>query len=136
MNFGRLRAEKFNKNLAKGLLVKSGTKKTYRITDEKSATFLNLSSKAGNNSFEIHFAKAIPVHYIRLEEFIAEGQSVAAFAVDIWDAKTNTWMEALQSTTIGPRKILAFVEGTVTSGIRVRVLKSKGGLKLNEIRVY
>jgi alpha-L-fucosidase len=134
--FGQMRAEKFAKNLAKGLVVQSGSRMTTRVTDENPDSSLKMSTNPGSNSAEVHFLSPQPVHFIRLEEFIAEGQSIAAFAVDIHDDTAKTWKEVLQSTTIGARKILAFKEGTVTSGIRVRLLKSKGIAKLSEWKVY
>jgi alpha-L-fucosidase len=60
-----------------------------------------------------------------LKEDIRKGQSVEAFALDVWDGKD--WVETAHGTTIGWKKLLRF-PAVETTKVRVRILKSRGNL--------
>lgn len=131
--FGKLRQEKFGKNLVRGRSISVGSKKTLSLSDESTASF---SAIPNGQSIMVSFVDEKPLHFIRLEEYIKNGQSVAEFAVDTWNIQSQSWAEVLKSTTIGPRKVLTFPENTRSAAVRVRVLKAKGAVKISEVKLY
>ncbi len=70
---------------------------------------------------------------IVLQEYIAEGQRVQAFSVEVW--KDKTWKEVARSTTIGHKKILRFPEVRARK-IRLTVQQSRETPLISEVQVY
>ncbi len=70
---------------------------------------------------------------IVLREYIAEGQRVQAFKVEIKEGKK--WREIAQSTTIGARKIINFPTEKARR-LRVTILKAKDVPLISEIELY
>ena len=73
------------------------------------------------------------VSIVRIEEGIALGQRIEAFAVDVTHG--DRWKEAASATTIGPRRILRFPPVT-TDRIRIRITRSAAAPVLTEVKVY
>ncbi len=74
-----------------------------------------------------------PIGDVRLEEAIAFGQRIAAFAVDVrrWD----TFYEVARGTTISAQRILR-LEACSGEAIRIRILDSQAPAGLSRIQVY
>ncbi|MFH2001479.1 MAG: alpha-L-fucosidase [Planctomycetota bacterium] len=57
-------------------------------------------------SFVIEFKEPMDINAVMLQEFIALGQRVESFTIEVW--KENTFEEAAGGTTIGNRRIVRF----------------------------
>ncbi|MBQ8493226.1 MAG: alpha-L-fucosidase [Alistipes sp.] len=77
---------------------------------------------------------AISARYIVIEEYIALGQRVREYAVDV--KRDNTWQQVAYGSTIGYKRIIPLEEEIVTSEIRVRFIDSRGPLTIDRIAVY
>ncbi len=73
------------------------------------------------------------VSIVRLEEGIALGQRIEAFAVDAY--LDGAWYQVAMGTTIGPRRILRFAS-VVTDRLRLRITRSAAPPMLSEVKVY
>ncbi|WP_164111628.1 MULTISPECIES: alpha-L-fucosidase [Sphingobacterium] len=71
---------------------------------------------------------------IQLREYIALGQRIEAFAVDIW--KDNVWEEVAQGTSVGAQRLLRMPAFVSTDRIRVRILKSPVSPVLSDFAVF
>jgi alpha-L-fucosidase len=62
-----------------------------------------------------------------MKEDLRKGQSVEAFAFDIWDG--GGWKEIARGTTVGYKKLLRFAS-VETDKVRLRVLKARGEISV------
>ena len=69
---------------------------------------------------------------LRVEEAIAFGQRVEAFAVDV---RLGVWIEVARGTTIGAQRILDLAPA-VGDAVRIRILASQAPPVLSRIMVY
>ena len=127
----------FNNNLALkkkcytyGEVVYVGKLRTKALTDGDRNTGIGMSIKHG---VVIDLKKKKTFNTILIREYIADGQQIGAFTVEIW--KKNAWQEIARSNTIGARKIISFPEVEARK-LRVMVRSAKAAPKLSEVEVY
>ena len=140
LGFKKLLAARLSKNLAAGAKVKTsntrGNNKTYRagcITDGNKETYWTTDDNIITPSIEINIEKENLINYILLQEYIALGQRVKSFAIDVW--KNNQWKEVAAATTIGYKRIVK-IDPVTSSKIRVRILDAKASPLISNIAVY
>ncbi|MEO5682156.1 MAG: alpha-L-fucosidase [Chitinophagaceae bacterium] len=138
--FKELLDKTFADNLAKAASVTAsnyrGRTKEYaasNITDGKENTYWATNDGITTGSVEISLAKPGIVQYVVLQEYIALGQRVAAFSVDIW--KDNAWQPVASATTIGYKRILKLAP-VETSKIRINITASKACPVISNVEVY
>ena len=121
----RLRA-----TFAVNLAAKAKTSMTYDFTlvdgvDERGrATGYSIK---GVDVFECDLGGPKHFNVAMLKENLRSGQWIEAFAFDVWDGRD--WKEIARGTTIGWKKLLRFPTVEAMK-VRVRLLKSRGGLTL------
>ena len=96
-------------------------------------------SVQGPEVFSCVLGEARSFNVVLLMEDIRQGQRVEAFAFDIWEGAgpptdrdlfgTSGWREIARGTTIGWKKLLRFPT-VATEAIRVRILRSRGDLRI------
>lgn len=74
-----------------------------------------------------------PIGGVRIEEAIAFGQRVAAFAIDVRHG--GSWFEVVRGSVIGAQRILR-LDACSGDAIRLRILDSQAPAVLSRIQVY
>jgi len=123
----------------RGLIHENDARRLKELGDRLKATFaVNLAEGAsgpragtvpeGNGPswvYELTGPKRFNVAMIK--EDIRSGQRTEAFALDIWNGKD--WVETVRGTTVGWKKLLRF-PAVETAKVRVRILRSRGGVSI------
>lgn len=140
IGFKKLLKERLTKNLAAGAKVKAdntrGNSKTYssaHLTDGKTDTYWATDDGFTTPTIEINLGANKLVNYILLQEYIALGQRIKSFEIDLWQNKQ--WKKVADGTTIGYKRILK-LDPVLASKIRVRITASKAAPVLSNIAVY
>jgi alpha-L-fucosidase len=76
------------------------------LIDNNLATYWTSKEGIKTVSIEIKFRKKTTISYIALHEYVALGQRVKAFHIEVW--KNKQWVKIAEGTTIGNRRIMAF----------------------------
>jgi alpha-L-fucosidase len=132
--------ESFALNLAKNKTVKvsssRGNSTQYsgkNLTDANSKTYWATDDEVKNAEIEIDLEKDTDLNTVVLQEYIALGQRIEAFTIEIW--QNNQWKKVAQETTIGNKRIINFP--TIKSNrLKINILKSKACPILHTIEVY
>lgn len=86
----------------------------------------------------LEFPSPVAFDVIQLREFIALGQRVSSFAIDVGkDAGglDSGWLEHAHGTTIGPRRIL-LTQAVTTSKVRLRILNARACPTISEFALF
>lgn len=100
-----------------------GNKNTYWATDDDVLT----------GALEIDLGNEQVVRYVQLQEYIALGQRVRAFSIDVW--QNGEWNQVAEATTIGYKRIIE-LNGVSTEKIRVNIKDSQSGPVLSSVKVF
>lgn len=124
--FGRLRKAVYGKDLAKGVRMHADSGRIGRDRWEASE---------GATTGTVGFTLPKPATFDRVElrEPVAQGQRVASFAVEAFDA--GVWREIGRGTTIGYNRILK-TPVTTSTELRVRVMDAEATPILLPIHLY
>ncbi|MDR1706869.1 alpha-L-fucosidase [Dysgonomonas sp.] len=132
----------FNKNLAKGKTAKAsavrGNAKIYdaaNLLDGQYDSYWATDDNVLTASVEVNLGEKTDINCIVLQEYIPLGQRVARFSIEAWNDNANTWVQLVNATTIGYKRILRFKEYK-TQKIRVNILESLACPVLNNIELY
>jgi alpha-L-fucosidase len=100
-----------------------GDKDTYWATDDsvKSASLI------------IDLGKQTIIKCVLLQEYIALGQRVESFTIEVWDG--NIWKKLTSGTTIGHKRILIFPQATI-SKIKLDIQKSKACPTISNVEIF
>jgi alpha-L-fucosidase len=100
-----------------------GQKDTYWATDD------------GITAADLEITLDTPqrVQYILLQEYIALGQRVEQFEVEVWQG--NAWKKVASATTIGYKRIVK-LEPVETSKVRVKIIAAKACPLISQIGLY
>lgn len=140
MELRRVLDASFKTNLAKNALVtatntRSGNSKVSvnNLTDGKNSTYW--AAVDGKNDAVLEFSFKHPVTFNRLvlQEYIALGQRVKAFSVEV--SENGMYKEIAKETTIGHKRILRLPTVTTTK-VKITILDSKAAPVINEIQFY
>ena len=115
MEFRRAKEEVFGHNLIAGATIKSGNKRygmlkyaAKNVIDENYDTYWTTNDNVLTSCIEIKLKKPETFNRLLLQEYIPLGQRVSSFNVKYWDVKTKSWIDLIQATTIGYKRILRF----------------------------
>lgn len=103
------------------------------LTDANRETYWATDDEVKTGSVEIDLGNKKTIRYFVLQEYIALGQRVKAFSVEIW--KGGRWESVAQATTIGYKRILK-IEPVEAQMIRINFTASKASLVISNIEVY
>jgi alpha-L-fucosidase len=136
MEWRKLLNERFANNLALGAKVISspGFTKKYKVSnlvDNKKETYW--AAKQKQAWIELDLNKVQKINFIELQEYIALGQRIKAFEIELW--QNNTWKKIANETTIGYKRIVK-IEPQFSSKIRIKIVDSKAEPVLSEIKVW
>ena len=130
--------EKFGKNLAVGAMVNVSSSfnknlKSQNLLDGNSKTFWASTLKDKNATIVIDLKKTQTINFIEIQEYIALGQRVKSFTIEVW--KDDNWKEIASETTIGYKRILR-IDPINSQKIRMKIIETKGEAVLSEIKVW
>ncbi len=133
--FGEKLRLAFRQNLAKGKKVRpeytagrfTPIRQFRRLVDNDAYSW------AETGTFILDLRQSKRFNTLVLQEYIASGQRVRAFSVEVWD--NNAWREIARSTTIGHKKILQFPEVHARK-LRISIPDSKLTARLSEVQLY
>ena len=132
--------EIFARNLAAGKHVSAGTwrGKSDRyspgnVTDGKEETYWCTDDEVKNGVLTLDMGQRQEVNLILLQEYIALGQRVKSFKVEV--LVDGNWQEVAAGTTVGYKRILHFAP-VKTNKIRVTILDARACPLINNIEVY
>lgn len=130
----------FEKNLAQGQnILASDTRennKTYKannVLDDDKTTYWATNNGVTQASLTLHFKVPTTINRLVLQEFIALGQRVKTFMVEV--EVNGTWQTIGQQTTIGYKRILRF-DDVMVNKLRVNFLEAKGAICISNLEVY
>lgn len=138
--FGRQIRHDFKVDLALGKGVKASETRggharfsASRVTDGDAATYWAPGDNSTEGWLEIDLEEPVVFNCIALQEKIALGQRVKAFAVDIFT--DGTWATVAEASTIGHRRLLCFPE-VDASRVRIRFLDGKACPCIHTVGLY
>jgi alpha-L-fucosidase len=129
--------EKFSNNLAASAKVTvtsvfNKNTNAQKLCDGDTKTFWAASENTNTAAIELDLGKSQEINFVEIQEYIALGQRVKSFAIDVW--KNNEWQQVAQETTAGYKRIVQ-IEKSQTSKIRIRIF-SKAEVILSEVKLW
>jgi alpha-L-fucosidase len=103
--------------------------------DGDPATYWAVGDDVRSAALELAFDPPVRCDRIRIEEPLALGQRVRAFAVEARTGADEPWRELARGTTVGARRILVFPPIEVAA-LRVRIDDARAAPGLATVRVY
>lgn len=130
----RLREGIFKNNLAIGARITSANGSGHRyLTDGNDQSWFTTNGWDTATVLMIQLAGQRTFDVLMLQEHIARGQRIEAFALDI--EVNKEWQQVTAGTTVGYRRLLRFPAVT-TSRLRLRIGSSRLNPMLSEIGIY
>lgn len=138
LDWRKMLEAKFKKNLALGAKVDVSSNfnknlKSQNIIDGNTKTFWASSKKDKNATIELDLKKVQTINFIEIQEFIALGQRVQSFTIEVW--KDENWMEIASETTIGYKRIVK-INPLNTQKIRIKIKETKAEVVISEVKVW
>ncbi|MCP9765424.1 alpha-L-fucosidase [Lacihabitans soyangensis] len=136
LEWRKLLNERFANNLALHKKVKATyafnkKQKAQNLTDGDNKTFWAASKN--NCEIEVDLDKIETVNFVEVSEYIALGQRVKGFEVDIFE--NGKWKNVARETTIGYKRIIK-ISTTKASKIRLRITDAKAEVILSELKAF
>lgn len=138
--FRKILDTEFKTNLAAGAAV---TASSYRggssqfgplqVTDGKKDTYWATDDGLTSGSLEIDLGKTYLVKYVVLQEYIALGQRIKAFHLEVM--RNGRWEKAASATTMGYKRILR-IKPAETSRVRITITDSRACPVISNIEIY
>ncbi|QEC54199.1 alpha-L-fucosidase [Anseongella ginsenosidimutans] len=128
----------FDENLAENAKITSESGKTAslkKLTDGDFHTFWTPGKAATSASFTLDLGGVKEFNRLELQEYIAAGQRVKSFSIEIWDEQQQEFRELDRQTTIGYKRLLRF-PNVKTSRVRINITDSKPGPVLSGLGLY
>ncbi|RFS24847.1 alpha-L-fucosidase [Chitinophaga silvatica] len=107
--------------------------KVSNLTDGNNKTYWAASEGKNDAVITLTYSKPVTFNRLVLQEFIALGQRVKAFKVEVLD--NGSLKEVANETTIGHKRILR-LPLTTTSQIRISILDAKAAPVISEIQLF
>ena len=140
MAFKAIREEAFARNRAlhrpvavSNIRGRSSRFSPLHLTDGKKETYWATDDSLTTATIEVLLDAHAPVRYLVVQEYIALGQRVKNFAVDV--QVDGNWKEVLKGTTIGYKRILE-LGSIATRRVRLRILDARGCPLLSNLEIY
>ena len=137
MEFRQMRDAIFKNNLALGAKVTTSVSrkgvKSSSVADGNANTYWASPDKELTGTITLDFPKAVNFNRLVLEEYIALGQRVKAFSVDIW--QDGAFKELATATTIGHKRVLLLPDVTTTR-VRINIKDALACPVISEVQLY
>jgi alpha-L-fucosidase len=136
LEWRKLLNERFANNLALHKKVKATDafnkkQKEQNLTDGDNKTYWAASKNTCE--IEVDLGKTTNINFVEISEYIALGQRVKAFEVDVFE--NGKWKNVAKETTIGYKRILK-IEPTDSNKVRIKITDAKAEVILNEVKVF
>ena len=136
LEWRRLLNERFANNLALSKAVKATDafnkkQETQNLTDGDNKTYWAASKNTCD--IEVDLEKTETINFVEVSEYIALGQRVKAFEVDVFE--NGNWKNVAKETTIGYKRIVK-IPTTKASRIRLRITDAKAEVILTELKAF
>ncbi|WP_254639777.1 alpha-L-fucosidase [Chitinophaga sp. GbtcB8] len=140
MEFRRLLETTFKNNLARSAKVivtdirknNTAVKASY-LVDGNNKTYWATPDGVQNAGITLTFAKPVTFNRVVLQEYIALGQRVKAFTVEVLE--DGAYKEVANETTIGHKRLLR-VPATTTTQVRINIKDAKACPVISEVQLY
>ena len=130
----------FKNNLAKTAVItatntrsNNSAVKVSHLNDGTGATYWATSDDAPNTAITLTYKKPVTFNRVVLQEYIALGQRVRSFSVEILE--NGSMKEIAHGTTIGHKRILRLPASTTTQ-VRINILEAKAAPVISEVQLY
>jgi alpha-L-fucosidase len=140
-NFGAAMRQTFRVDRAAGAKVTAsnvrGKNKAFRpenMIEGAASRFWTTDDDAASPEAVFEWKKPETFNIIRLREFIALGQRVEEFKVDVM--RERDWEPVATGTTIGPCRILRLPSKITAMKVRLRITKSPAPAAISEFALY
>ncbi len=132
----KLLSERFANNLALNKRPKASNafnkkQKVQNLTDGNNKTYWAASKN--NCEIEIDLGKTQTISFVEVSEYIAFGQRVKAFEVEILE--NGIWKNVSKETTIGYKRILK-ITPCQASKVRIKIKDAKAEVILSEVKIF
>ena len=136
LEWRKLLNERFANNLALHKKVKATDafkkkQKAQNLTDGDNKTYWAASKNTCK--IEVDLGKTTNINFVEISEYIALGQRVKAFEVDVFE--NGKWKNVAKETTIGYKRILK-IEPTDSNKVRIKITDAKAEVILSEVKVF
>ena len=136
--FGKIVQTTFSRNLAAASGVKSdharANASASNLLDGSRSTYWSPADSITTPNVVFEFAQPVEFNLIRVREYLALGQRVASFAVEVW--QNGSWILAAKGTSIGLCRILQTTKPLKTTRVRLRITESPVPAALSEFGLY
>jgi alpha-L-fucosidase len=139
--FGSLRRETFRSNLAAQARVAASNVRGHRpewggrnLVDGDRHSYWSTDDGITNADVVFEFSRPVRFNLVRLREYIALGQRIDAFAVDLW--RDGDWQIFGIGTSIGLGRILRSTDFVTTTRIRLRIIQAAASPAISECGVF
>lgn len=140
MEFRRLINETFKTNLALPAKVtvtdirkNNKNVSAKHLADGNAKTYWATPDNVLQAGITLDFPKPVTFNRLLLQEYIALGQRVKAFTVEVWE--NGSFKEVARETTIGYKRILRLPDIT-TNRVRIRIQDAKACPVISEVQLY
>jgi alpha-L-fucosidase len=140
IGFKELRTKAFAHNLAAGgtatatnVRGNSAQFSAAQVVDDNKDTYWATDDGVTAGTITIDLEQPTEFNCIVLQEYIALGQRVKSFLVEVEDE--GKWKTVAQATTIGHKRILVFPKVT-SDKVRINILNAKACLAISNLEVY
>lgn len=140
MEFKKFREASFKTNLAlKAKVTAAETRKNNskvkvnNLTDGKFDTYWATPDDVLKGTITLSFAKPTTFNRLVVQEYIALGQRVKAFSVEVLE--NGAFKEIANATTIGHKRILSFADVTTTQ-VRINIQDALACPVISEVQLY
>lgn len=130
----------FKDNLAKKAVVTATNTRTgnaavkvSHLNDGTNATYWATADAATSTTITLSYKQPITFNRVVLQEYIALGQRVQHFSVEILE--NGQMKEIAKETTIGHKRILRLPDYTTTQ-VRINILDAKAAPVISEVQLY
>ncbi|OIV42277.1 alpha-L-fucosidase [Flavobacterium johnsoniae] len=103
------------------------------VSDANKNSYWATDDNVKNASITFEFAKPTAVNRILLQEYIALGQRVKAFNVEV--KVDGNWKTVANETTIGYKRILR-IDRITASALRINITDAKANIVISNIQAY
>jgi alpha-L-fucosidase len=98
-------------------------------------TFWSAPQGSNHAALEVDFEKPVTFDHALSMEWLNDGQRVEKYAIEAWDAKSESWQPVAAGEAIGHKKIDSFAPVTSTR-VRLNILSSTSAARIREFQLY
>ncbi|HRI78956.1 MAG TPA: alpha-L-fucosidase [Cyclobacteriaceae bacterium] len=136
----QLRDSVFRENLAAKAKVKAsayrGSSALYgpeKVVDGDKTTYWSVDDDEKLGTLEIELNREEEIKYVVIQEYIALGQRVKSFSIDVWEG--NAWKKVGEGTTIGYKRIVK-IDKVKTGKVRISIIDAKACPVISNVEIF